>query len=228
MPAAHLFVADLEHPSIDDVDRHHVERVLRLRPGEAVSVSDGAGGRRDCAYREGGELEPAGDVERQGAPVPRLTIGFALVKSDRAGWIVQKLTECGIDRILPFVADRSVVRWDPEKAGRTTERWRRIAREAAMQSRRTWLPTVGDVVAYSAIDRPVVIADIDADEPPTLGSPTVLVGPEGGWSPEERAAADRRIRLGPHVLRAETAAVAAGVLYAALRENIVDAAQQGD
>ncbi len=226
MSAAHVFVADVDAPVIDDADRHHLERVLRLRPGEQVTVSDGAGGWRACVIGAGFVLEPSGVVERSERPRPELTVGFALVKGDRPEWIVQKLTECGVDRIVPFVAERSVVRWDGDKAVRNAERLRRVAREAAMQSRRRWLPNVVDPVPFSTAVRLVqgvggAIADAGAGDVVSLVRPAVLVGPEGGWADEELAAGLPRVALGPHVLRAETAAVLAGGLLCALRSGIV-------
>jgi 16S rRNA (uracil1498-N3)-methyltransferase len=229
---AHVFVDDLDAPVVGPDDRHHLERVLRLRVGEAVSASDGRGGFRACTFAgEGGRLEPAGEVERTPALSPVLAVGFALVKGEKPEWIVQKLTECGVDRILPFVAERSVVRWDEAKAARNAERLQRVAVEAAMQSRRVWLPSVAPVRPFAAVVAEggdgVVLADADGG-PLSLslsvdGSPpVVLVGPEGGWSAGERAAARGRfVRFGPTILRAETAAVAAGVLLSALRAGAV-------
>lgn len=230
MNAAHVFVADVGAPVIDDADRHHLERVLRLRPGEQVTVSDGAGAWLLCVLGTGLVLEPVGEVERSERPRPELTVGFALVKGDRPEWIVQKLTECGVDRIVPFVAERSVVRWDGDKTARNAERLRRVAREAAMQSRRRWLPNVVDPVPFATTVRLVqgvggALADAGSGDAVSLARPAVLVGPEGGWSDAERASAEASglaaVRLGPQVLRAETAAVAAGVLLAALRDGIV-------
>lgn len=222
--AAHLFVADLERPEVADEDRHHLERVLRLRPGETMTVSDGRGGHRRCLLGAGLSLQPTAEVVWTPAPAPALSVGFALVKGERPEWTVQKLTECGIDRIVPFVGARSVVRWEPERADRHLARLRRIAREAAMQSRRVWLPAVepvSDVATLAAAEGAIVaIADPDGDAP-GLARPFVLVGPEGGWSDDERKTAPATVRLGPHVLRTETAAVAAGVLLSALRARLV-------
>ena len=225
---AHVFVADVEAPVLGDDDRHHLERVLRLRVGEEVTVSDGRGALRACTFAGGpdGALEVAGDVVRTPAPTPSLAVGFALVKGEKPEWIVQKLTECGVDRIVPFVAERSVVRWDEAKAARNLERLRRVAHEASMQSRRVWLPSVEPVRPFSAVVGGSWLADGGAAAGPTLdggaAEVTVLVGPEGGWSEAERAAADGRfVRFGPTVLRAETAAVAAGVLLSALRSGAV-------
>lgn len=222
---AHVFVADLDHPAIAEEDRHHLERVLRLRAGEAVTASDGAGGLRRCRFVLGGELEAVGDVVRQPARTPRLAVGFALVKGEKPEWVVQKLTECGIDDIVPFVGARSVVRWDRSRAGRHLERLRRVAREAAMQSHQAWLPEVWEVATFAGVAarQPSATALADRDGgAPSLRTPTVLVGPEGGWSSEERATEGLvQVSFGPSVLRAETAAMAAGVVLSALRAGTV-------
>jgi 16S rRNA (uracil1498-N3)-methyltransferase len=135
---------------------------------------------------------------------------------------VQKLTELGVDRILLFPARRSVARWDGDRADRHLARLRRVAREAAMQSRRAHLPVVGPLT-----DLPTVLAlpgaalADPAGAVPTLDHPTIVVGPEGGFDDDERALAARTVRLGPFVLRAETAAMAAGALLAGLRDGLV-------
>lgn len=222
--AAHVFVADLTTPVVDEADRHHLERVLRLRAGEVVTVCDGAGSWRPCRWLGGGaaEIEAAGDVVVDAALQPLISIGFALTKGDRAEWVVQKLTELGVDRILPFAAARSVVRWDRATAERHLLRWRRVAREAAMQSRRTLLPMVRDVVGFvdGIATGGAAMAEPGGDRL-CLDRPTVVVGPEGGWSPEELATGLATVDLGPGVLRADTAAVAAGVLLCALRSGAV-------
>jgi 16S rRNA (uracil1498-N3)-methyltransferase len=218
--AAHAFVADLHAPELSPDDRRHLERVLRLRPGEDVTVSDGAGQWRLCRF--GDRLDPVGDIQADERPTPAITVAVALTKGERLDWAVQKLTELGVDVIVPMSAARSVVRWDADRAGRHTERLRRIARQAAMQSRRTWLPSVDDVRPFAELAaRPGAAMAAAGGEPPSLRSPFVLVGPEGGWSEEERAAALPTVELGPTVLRAETAAVAAGALLCALRAGLV-------
>ena len=220
---AHVFVDDLDAPALGPGDRHHLERVLRLRPGDEVSASDGAGGWRLCTLASGHSgLEAAGEVVRHQRPSPPVTVGFALTKGDKPEWAVQKLTEVGVDRIVPVAAARSVVRWTPERAAVQVERLRRVAREAAMQSRRTWLPDVDGLTAFrAAASLPGAALAAVGGRPPTLASPVVLVGPEGGWADEELAAGLPRVALGPHVLRAETAAVLAGGLLCALRSGIV-------
>ena len=220
MARAHAFVADLDRPQLDPADRHHLERVLRLRAGEEVTVSDGAGRWRPCRF--GPVLVPTADVRQAPRPRPELAVAFALVKGERPEWVVGKLTELGVDRIVPFAAARSVVRWQPERVGPHRDRLRRVAREAAMQSRRTWLPEVEDIATFDAVaTRPGAVLADAGGEAPALPRGPVLVGPEGGWSAEELARALPRLALGPHVLRAETAAVAAAALLAGLRSGLV-------
>jgi len=236
--APHAYVDDLEAPALGREDRHHFERVLRLRAGEKLTVSDGVGGWRLCRF--GAVLDPAGEVQRDARPAPLLTVAFAIVKGQRPEWAIQKLTEIGIDRIVPLVSARSVVRWpvgphgdarrgeggsgdagsgdDPR--GGQLERLRRVAREAAMQSRRTWLPTVSAVASFATVAAEAGAALAHADGgPPSLAHRIILVGPEGGWDDAELRSGLPHVRLGGHVLRTETAALVAGTLMGALRDG---------
>lgn len=217
--AAHVVVDDLGAPQLSGDDEHHLARVLRLRDGERVSATDGLGSWRWCRWTSGG-LEADGDIGATPRDVPEVGVAFAIVKGDRLDWIVQKLTEIGVDRLIPLAAERCIVRWDADKAAAQTERMRRIVREAVMQSRRVWVPEVGSLTpAASLLAAPGVLrADLDGVPLDTLdplnpSAPTVVaVGPEGGWSPTERSSGGPTVTLGNTVLRAETAAIAAGVL----------------
>lgn len=210
-------VDDLDAPALTDDDRHHLERVRRLRPGAALTVGDGAG--RFRAARFGATLEVDGPVNRAPVPHPPVSIGFALTKGDKPELVVQKLTEIGVDEIVPFVAERSITRWDDDKAARQVRRWRVIAREACAQAHRPHLPFVADVVPFAAAATSgAVLAhwdDAHAERP--RPGVRILVGPEGGWAPAELSALVGRVHLGPHVLRAETAALVAGALAVAAR-----------
>lgn len=213
----HVLVDAVDAPVVADDDRHHLSRVLRLRDGDPITVGDGAGRWRPCRW--GGAVEPVGEVVEVAAPSPRLGVAFALIKGGRPELVVQKLVELGVDDIRPFAAERSVVRWDDAKAAKNQQRLERVAREAVMQCRRVWLPTVhppatfDDVVALPGAAR----ADMGGAAV-SLASPTVLVGPEGGWTDAERAVEIPTVRLSTAVLRAETAAITAGALLAALRD----------
>ena len=214
--AAHVFVADLQNPVLDEEDQHHLSRVLRLRKGQVVSVSDGRGAWRVCEWRAD-ELVPVGDVISAPSAGASLAVALSPVKGDRTDWAVEKLVEVGIDRIIVLSpVERSVVKWDDAKAGAHIDRYRRIARSAASQCRRVWLPAVdgpvslGDVLALAgtAIAEPGGARDL-------TGITTVVVGPEGGFTENEVAGARATVDLGGNILRADTAAVVAATLMVA-------------
>jgi 16S rRNA (uracil1498-N3)-methyltransferase len=223
--SAHVVVHDIEAPALDSEDVHHLSSVLRLRSGEAVGATDGRGAWRPCRFQADGSLQPDGDVVREIRPGPPLTIAFAPVKGDRPEWAVQKLTEVGVDRIILMHTDRSVVRWDGSRAASHLARLRKVARQALMQSRGCWLPDISGVVPFSELAGcPGTARASRVGVPPSLALPTVLIGPEGGWSPSEAGHVAPAMALGPGVMRSETAAVAAGVLLAALRSELVASA----
>lgn len=153
-------------------------------------------------------------------PDPVLTVGFALIKGDRPELVVQKLTEIGVDRIVPLQTARSVVRWDGAKVAKAVGRLRSVAKAAAAQCHRPHLPEIAEVAPAAELLR-----DGDAALAARGGGTltdrhrTVLVGPEGGWAPEELGHGAPTVDLGPHVLRAETAAIAAGVLLVACHRS---------
>jgi 16S rRNA (uracil1498-N3)-methyltransferase len=240
--AAQVFVDDPSRPQLSDDDAHHLGRVLRLRAGEEVIVSDGAGhwarttwsGSGSGLGDERGGLTPLagaggpggdGSVQFEPAPDPALTVAFAPTKGERPEWVVQKLTELGVDRIVPLVSERSVVRWSGSRGQSAVARLRRVAREAAGQCRRVWLPEIGDVLPFAALaglggPGEVVLAQLSGDRP-SAAQRVVAVGPEGGWSGDELASGLPTVGFGLSVLRAETAAVTAGALMVSLRTGTV-------
>ena len=213
--AAHVLVADVEDPQLDSDALHHLSRVLRLRRGEPVTVTDGAGQWRSVTFTGDG-VSVSGGVETVARPDPVLTIAVAPPKGDRLEWLVAKCTEIGVDQIVLLDAEHSVVRWSGERLDRQLTRLRRVAAEAAMQSRRVWFPGITE--PRPALD---VLSDVAAAEPGgrpvTPADAAIAVGPEGGWSPKELEVAGSTVTLGPNVLRVETAAVAAAVLMASAR-----------
>lgn len=184
-------------------------------------VGDGAGHWRTARF--GAAPDPTGDVQFAARSQPEVGVGFALVKGSKPELVVQKLTELGVDRVVPFVAARSVVRWDESKAEAAHQRLVKVAREAGMQSRQIWLPAVEPVMTFAQVAAQPGAAITDPDgAAPTLEHPFLLVGPEGGWAPDEYAAALPQISLADRgVLRAETAAIVAGALLVALRAGLV-------
>jgi 16S rRNA (uracil1498-N3)-methyltransferase len=127
--------------------------------------------------------------------------------------MVQKLTEIGVSEIVFLHCARSVVRWEGDRAGKQLARMRRIAKEAAVQSRRVWLPTLRGPVSFTEVVATpgVVLAEPDGD--PAATGTCVVVGPEGGFSPEELALPVPRVRVSNTVLRVETAAVVAAARF---------------
>ncbi len=216
---------------IDGRDGHHLARVRRLRVGEEVTVADGAGRWRPyrIAAVDGPALDLAavGDECQEPVPTPALAVAFALTKGVKPETVVRQLTELGVDEILPVVAHRSVARPKSERVGGLDERFVRVAREAAMQSHRARLPRIGALGPLEGVAgrSGLVLAARGGSMPTGLGNPggggwTVLVGPEGGFAAEDLARLPARVPtlgVGPHVLRAETAAVAAAALLVASR-----------
>ncbi len=227
---AHTFLERLDDEcTIEGAEAHHLSRVRRLRAGEVVTAADGYGRWRiyDVA-RAGGSaltLRATSDVAHEPRLAPALTVASALTKGDRPELVVQKLTELGVDAVVLLRAARSVVRWDDDRAATALDRLRRVAREAAAQSRRAHLPRVDGVVdALDLAGRPgLVLADPRGAPVSALDEPAdgwvVAVGPEGGFDERELAAfaAAPRLAVGPHVLRAETAAVASAAALAGRR-----------
>jgi 16S rRNA (uracil1498-N3)-methyltransferase len=211
--AGHVFVESLERPVLDARDVHHLRRVLRVRDADVVSASDGAG--RWCTGRLRGDvLDLDGPILAE-PPSRTVTIATAVPKGDRSEWMVQKLTELGVRRILFVECTRSVVRWDGERAASQLDRLRRIAREAAMQSRQVWLPIIDGPQPFAAVIDGEGVAVADPDGCPPCAGPmwrTMVIGPEGGLTAEELGCGAPRLALSPHILRIETAAVAAAVL----------------
>lgn len=223
---AHVFVEALdERCEMTGDDGHHLQRVRRLTPGEIVTAADGTGAWRSYEVTEVATgrltLEARGDVQIACEPRIGVSLAVALTKGGLDD-VVAAVTELGVARVTPVRTARTVVRWDERRAQHATARLRSVAREAAMQSRRARIPVVDEVVALPAmVDRSgLVVAARDgvsaSELSPPVGSDretgwTVLVGPEGGLAPDEIAAlaSAPRLRLGPHVLRAATAPVAA-------------------
>lgn len=211
-------VADLDIPTLNPADRHHLATVLRARRGERVALTDGGGAWRVATW-SGDDLVELTPVREEARSDVEIVVGFALLKGDKTEWVVQKLTEIGVDVIVPLKTERTIVRWDDEKAVRNFERLQKVAHEAAMQSRRVWLPRLQALTpVVTAFERGMAAAH-PGGEPVSLRAPSVAVGPEGGFSDEELARAQKIIDLGPTILRAETAATTVGVLLGAVRSN---------
>jgi len=216
----HFFTTSVEGDRIvisGDEARHAI-KVLRLRPGERITVSDGAGAVVEAVVRslDGAVEAEVEDRRVVSAPRPTITIHQALMKGDRMDDMIERSVELGVARIVPFLAERTIVRWDEAKRVKSHTRWTEIARAAAKQSRSPWL-TVVDPLADAAPREGIVLheeattllRDVLPDEAPEVID--LVIGPEGGLTPAEIEGA-RTVSLGPHVLRSDFAGPVAAAI----------------
>jgi 16S rRNA (uracil1498-N3)-methyltransferase len=206
-------------------EAHHLLHVLRLRPGDEIVVFDGLGKqfravltRCERAAAWAGSLTPLPSRE---SPL-ELSLAVALPKADKMAIVVQKTTELGVRRLFPLFTSRTVVR--PSDTHKQLARWRRTAEEACKQSGRAFVPIIAEPLPFDELlelDLPSTRLLLTGggsnltDKPEPL-SCLAAVGPEGGWTEQEIAAALNRgfrpFALGPRTLRTETAAVTAAAL----------------
>lgn len=216
--------------SVDGDEGFHAASVRRLRVGERIVLGDGAGTLAEC------EVEA---VEKRGlqarvhhrretvAPRPSVTVVQAIPKAERSELAIELATEAGADSFVAWQAARCVARWDGPRAEKGLRRWRAVARSAARQSRRAFIPGVDGVASTADVLGQVGAVTLVLHESATMplteislaqaDSITLVVGPEGGIADDEiRALVDAgayAVRLGPTVLRTSTAAaVALGAL----------------
>lgn len=208
---AQFHVADPAAPALDEASERHLRTVLRARTREEVVVTDGQGSWSICEVRETGlaRVTEVGLDERG----ELTTLYLAALKGDHAQFAVAKATEVGISRIVPLSARRTIVKLKGDVAHKTRARWQRIAREAAGQCRRTFDVVIEEPLAPREVPVEVCVADFGGSGD-WRGVRAVAVGPEGGWEDGEWEDSRRRLSLGPTVLRAETAGVAAALLLA--------------
>lgn len=207
---------------------NHIARVLRLERGEPLTVFDGRGGEyaaRIEELRKGAVIVAVAERSMAVRESPlRLTLAQGVSRGERMDWVVQKATELGVSRIVPVLTERTVVKLDAKQAERKLLHWQGIATAACEQSGRDRLPAVAAPLSLAeflrAVDSHATRVLLSpaarlrvADLPRPDGEVVVLIGPEGGLAEAEQQAAAAAgftsVRLGPRVLRTETAAVAA-------------------
>ena len=217
-----------------EVERH--VKVLRLKQREMVELFDGQGHARRYICIDGAFMAD-GEMRSFRAPASRISLFACVTKGSRWDWTIEKAVELGVDRIVPVISDRSIVRLPrPERAAKA-DRWRRIADDAARQSDAVWLPEITPALDFPEAaalakksGRVFVGALVSPPAPPILeavrASPSsvdcaAFIGPEGDFTPEELASLLEfavPVSLGPTILRAETAAIFAVSVLAAHRE----------
>ena len=217
---------------LDGAEGRHAVAVRRLTVGEQVVLTDGVGAGVSgevCAVEGKDVLEVrVGELLADPAPALRLVVVQALPKGDRGELAVELMTEVGVDEVVPWAASRCITQWKGERGAKALAKWRATAREAGKQSRRLRFPTVAEPMSTRQVAELLAGAALGAvlheegAQPladallPASGAVVLVVGPEGGVSPDELArfaeAGAAPVRLGRSVLRTSTAGVAAGAL----------------
>ncbi|AXE85819.1 16S rRNA (uracil(1498)-N(3))-methyltransferase [Streptomyces sp. Go-475] len=220
---------------LDGPEGRHAVSVKRLRPGEDVVLTDGAGRWADCVVldTEGKDrlIVQLDSVSEEPPEQPRLTVVQALPKGDRGELAVETMTEVGVDAIVPWAAARCITQWKGDRGAKALGKWRATAREAGKQSRRVRFPEVAEAATTKQVAALLAGADfaavlhesgdapLAAAELPSSGDIVLVVGPEGGVAPEELAlfeeAGAGAYRLGRSVLRTSTAGTAAAAVLLA-------------
>ncbi|MET9883573.1 16S rRNA (uracil(1498)-N(3))-methyltransferase [Streptomyces sp. NPDC006430] len=218
--------------TLDGPEGRHAVSVKRLGPGEAVVLTDGRGGWAEGVVKaaEGKDrlVVSVSATGREPEPAVRITVVQALPKGDRGELAVETMTETGVDAIVPWQASRCITQWRGDRGAKSLAKWRATAREAGKQSRRVRFPDVAEAASTKQVAALLADADLamvlheDRDAPsgalasadlPTEGSIVLVVGPEGGVSPDElatfAAVGAHPYRLGSSVLRTSTAGTAA-------------------
>lgn len=219
--------------ALDGDEGRHAVVVRRLRVGEQLVLTDGAGTSATVEITEISKTGLLGRVlarEAQPRLAPRITVVQAIAKGERGELAVELLTEVGVDRVVPWAAARSVAVWRGDRAAKPLARWRSTAVAAAKQSRRAWFPEVAGPVDLAGAIAEVAASDVGLVLHEEAGVPlsavpveaaqrvALVVGPEGGIAPEELAALlsagphVHAVRLGPTVMRTSTAGAAAAAV----------------
>jgi 16S rRNA (uracil1498-N3)-methyltransferase len=236
------FAANSKSVKLEADEARHLRDVLRLKPGDEVTVFDGAGREFQCSVvevrREETQLAISHQIEpaRPESPL-RITLALSLLKADKFDLVVQKATELGVFSIVPVTTKRADIKLrDESDASKRVTRWQRIAMEAAKQSGRALVPEIcmpaefEEFISTSSAPHNVFFTEREGQslrdaKLGELSSVVALIGPEGGWTDEEIALAKdnqwKLVTLGGRTLRAETAAITVTALLQHLYGDLI-------
>lgn len=217
--------------TLEQTDAQHISRVLRMHPGDEITVCCGNGQAYHCALELVGKNDVTARVLSQedfdNEPSAFVTVYAGLSKGDRFDYLIQKCVECGVSHIVPFTSQHCVVRLEKKDYEKKQQRYARIALEASKQCQRSRVVTVGEILPYEAALKKAAQADCslflyEKEQQKSLSSVlraaqgnrySVVTGPEGGFSEKESQQAQDAglacVSIGPRILRCETAPVAA-------------------
>lgn len=217
--------------ALEPTDAQHVSRVLRMQPGEEITVCCSNGQAYICALEQVGKTEVTARILSQedyhNEPTAFVTVYAGLSKGDRFDYLIQKCVECGVSHIVPFTSKHCVVRLEGKDYEKKQQRYARIALEASKQCQRSRVVTVGEIVPFEKALAAAAQADCrlflyEKEQQKSLSAVlksaqgnqfSVVTGPEGGFSEKEAQLAQEAglscVSIGPRILRCETAPVAA-------------------
>ena len=222
--------------TIEGADVHHIRDVLRLKPGDGIKLFDGTGFEYEAVILELSASNIAVRIQRKIRTVvrtgARIIVAQSFLKEKKMDDIVRKLCELGVAEWIPFFSQRSIAKPDKKRLDDRAQRWQRIATEAVKQCKRVDLPKIGDVLSFEEVldfaevcDLKIVFWENESNLlDPNIGSNReqlfnniiLMLGPEGGFTPGEIKMAQGSgfivAGLGPRILRAETATLAACTL----------------
>lgn len=217
---------------IDGQDARHLSKVLRLRAGDYISVSDGESKLYDVEIKVVGEKRVVGAIVKATSfkiPEKKLTVLQGLPKGQKMDLVIEKLTELGVARIVPVIMARSVPDYGSDKKTKRLDRWRTIAREASKQSKRLWLPEVSQIATWDEAvkkleEYDLLLAPYEGQHEKSLGdifdsrgkAVAAFIGPEGGFEETEIKTLQEHgaitFSLGENILRTETASIVTAAL----------------
>lgn len=230
MRVSRLYVAALLNVGgrieLDDDAAHYVRSVLRLKQDQSIMLFNGQGGEYLCRFHEVSRktvrVEIEKFVERNVESPLAINLGLGISRGDRMDWAVQKAVELGVTQLTPLVTERCVIKFNDDKKQQRLQHWQHIAQHAAEQSGRTCCPLIGEIAnlsdwvsgqqGLSVFLDPYAEQSL-ADLKPDSARVTLLSGPEGGFSEQERQIAKTAgfvpVRMGARILRTETAVLSA-------------------
>ena len=208
----HIVLEDLNSPTLQETEMHHLETVRRLRWGSHLTATDGRGSWN--VFRiDKSVLSPVGERQFCEGPKAVSEIYISITKSGKPELVTQKLTELGVSSISFFFSERSVPKWDQKKIEKNRKKLLKVSRLALAQSKGVWLPKIGLGGSFEEIVKGTGIALAhQSAKSITKEVRRIAIGPEGGWSAAELDASNSKYSFHRSILRSETAAIAVATI----------------
>ena len=208
----HIVLEDLDSPTLEEAEMHHLQTVRRLRSGSHLTATDGRGSWSIFRFDKS-ILTPVNDTAFCEGPKVASEIYISITKSGKPELVTQKLTELGVGLISFFFSERSVPKWDAKKIEKNHKKLLKVSRLALAQSKGVWLPTIDMGGSFEEIVNGTDIALAhQSAKMITNEVRRIAIGPEGGWSSAELDTVNAKYSFHRSILRSETAAIAAATI----------------